>query len=95
MTKVLRLAACLLGFALATACGDACLSLADQVCNCQPDANSKAVCNQKAKTAESTFPVSSAEAALCQQKLDANLCDCNKLITAQGRDACGLVITPP
>jgi hypothetical protein len=93
--KALRLIACALGLALATACGDACLSLADQVCSCQPDSNSKALCNQKAKTAEGIFPVGSMDAQLCQQKLDAHTCDCSKLITAEGRAACGLVITSP
>ena len=91
----MRLLACVLSLALTTACGDACLSLASQVCSCQPDANSQAICNQKAKDAEAIFAVGKVDSKLCQQKLDAHLCDCNKLITAEGRQACGLVNTPP
>ncbi|MCA1828676.1 MAG: hypothetical protein ABR567_11340 [Myxococcales bacterium] len=104
--KVASLLACLL-FA-AAGCQDACLTLADQICSCQPDENSKANCNQQAKTAESTFAVTSADEQYCQSKLDLQQCDCGsqnspaataaccaKLNTPEGRDACGLVITSP
>jgi hypothetical protein len=93
--RALRLLACMLSFGLASGCGDPCLSLANQVCSCQPDSNSQAICNQKAKDAEAIFAVGKADSQLCQQKLDSHLCDCNKLITAEGRQACGLVITQP
>ena len=59
--KALRLLACVLSLALTTACGDACLSLASQVCSCQPDANSQAICNQKAKDAEEERDLSTAK----------------------------------
>jgi hypothetical protein len=93
--KALRLLACMLSFALASGCGDACLSLANQICSCQPDSNSKAICNQKAKDAEANFAVGKVDTKICQGLLDAHQCDCNKLITAEGRQACGLVITQP
>ena len=93
--KALRLLACVLSFALASGCGDSCLSLANQICSCQPDSNTQAICNQKAKDAESIFAVGTMDTKLCQQLLDNHQCDCNKLITAEGRQACGLVITTP
>jgi hypothetical protein len=93
--KALALFACMLGLIAAAGCGDACLSLANQICSCQPDPNSQAVCNAHAKAQESTFAVGKADEKFCQGKLDAHACDCNKLNTAEGRLACGLVINPP
>jgi hypothetical protein len=69
--KALALFACMLGLIAAAGCGDACLSLANQICSCKADEK------------------------FCQGKLDAHACDCNKLNTAEGRLACGLVINPP
>jgi len=98
------LLACLL--AGASGCKDACLSLADQICACQPDPASQSNCQQQAKTNESTFAVSSSDEKFCQSKLDLAQCDCasqnspaaveaccTKLNTPEGREACGLV--PP
>lgn len=101
------LAACALGLSLTAGCGNACLTLADQVCSCQPDDNSHQVCNAQAKAQQSSFPVGKADEAFCQAKLDSNACNCNqqdtaaraaccnRLNTAEGRAACGLVITSP
>jgi hypothetical protein len=101
------LLACALGLSLTAGCGDACLTLANQICSCQPDDNSKQVCNAQAKAQEATFPVTTADEAVCQQKIDLNACNCNqtdtaaraaccnRLNTPQGRAACGLVITSP
>src|SRR5258708_19660031 len=93
--KALRLFGCVLGLTLGGGCGGGCLSLANQICSCQPDPNSQAVCSARAKAQESTFAVGKADERFCQQKLDAHLCDCNKLNTAEGRAACGLVIASP
>jgi hypothetical protein len=92
MSKVVLLLSC---FLLAAGCRDACLSLADQICSCQPDETSKGNCNLQAKSAESTFAVGKADEQFCQQKLDANACNCTALNTPEGRAACGLVITSP
>ncbi len=92
--QTLRLLACVLSLSLAAGCGDACLSLADKICSCQLDDNLKAACNARAKQQESTFAVGPEDEKLCQQKLDSNACDCTKLITEEGRRACGLVINP-
>ena len=104
--KVAALLACLL-FA-APGCKDACLSLADQICACQPDPTSQSNCQQQAKTSEGTFAVGPADEKFCQSKLDLQQCDCAsqsspaavaaccaKLNTQEGREACGLVITSP
>lgn len=92
--KTLRLLACVLSLSLAAGCGDACLSLANQICRCQVNDVLKAACNARAKEQESTFAVGPEDEKLCQQKLDSNACDCNKLNTEEGRRACGLVINP-
>ena len=106
--KALSLIACLLGLALAAGCGDACLSLANEICSCQPDDNSRAICNAQAKAQATTFNVGKADQQFCQQKLDSQACNCsaqkttsgrsaccNRLNTAEGRAACGLVLTSP
>ena len=106
--KALPLLACLFSLTLAAGCGDACLSLANQICGCQPDDNSKQICNAEAKAQEKTFVVSKADEQFCQQKLDSQNCNCsaqkttsdravccNRLNTADGRAACGLVLTSP
>ena len=106
--RILPLFACLLSLTLLAGCGDACLSLANQICSCQPDDNSKQICNAEAKAQEKTYLVSKADEAFCQQKLDSQACNCtaqkttsaraaccNRLNTADGRAACGLVLTSP
>jgi hypothetical protein len=107
MFKAVSIVACALTLLLAAGCGNACLTLADQICSCQPDDNSKQLCNAQAKVQEETFPVSKHDEATCQQKLDDKGCDCNltdssdrtaccdRLNTPQGRAACGLVLTSP
>ena len=84
----------MLSLSLAAGCGDACQSLASQICSCQPDDNARASCTQQAKEAEKTFPVRPEDERICQQKLDQHACDCNKLNTEEGRRGCGLVINP-
>jgi len=106
--KALPLIACLSSLLLAAGCGDACLSLANEICSCQPDPNAQAICNAQAKAQDKTFPIGKADQQFCQQKLDSQACDCsgqrttsgraaccNKLNTAEGRAACGLVLTSP
>jgi hypothetical protein len=90
VVKVLPLFACVLTLTLAAGCGDACRNLASQVCNCFPDDGTRAVCNQRAKDAESVFPLSQADEQFCQQQLDSHACDCTNVATPQGRAACGL-----
>ena len=105
MSKAVFLAALL---AAASGCKDACLTLANQICACEPDQASVDNCNQQAKNNESTYPVSSQDEAFCQSKLDLSQCSCadqnspakvaaccSKLNTPEGREACGLVITSP
>lgn len=92
--KALPLLACVLSLSLAAGCGNACLSLADQICSCQPDENSRASCSTQAREAEATYAVRPQDEQFCQQKLDQHTCDCNKLDTEEGRRACGLVINP-
>ncbi len=92
--KALRPIACVLSLSLAAGCGDACLNLANQICSCQLDDNSKAACNQRAKSAEAQFAVGQADEKICQSLIDARACDCNKLNTEEGRRNCGLVLNP-
>jgi hypothetical protein len=81
----------LLGCALlSSACGNACLSLASQICACYPDDSTRSACRTRAKDESGIFPIRPGDEAYCQQKLDANACDCNKLATAEGQLACGV-----
>src|SRR5437764_2787675 len=81
----------------AVGCGDACLKLADQICNCQPDDASRSACQAQVREQEKVFPIRNADQQRCQQALDTNACDCQKLTTPEGRVACGLAYTgaPP
>jgi hypothetical protein len=74
----------------AQGCGNACLSLAEQICVCLPDDGTRAACNQRAKNNQDIYSVRAQDEAYCQQQLDAHACDCNNLLTAAGKAACGL-----
>ncbi|HEX4384239.1 MAG TPA: hypothetical protein VH083_14865 [Myxococcales bacterium] len=93
--KALRLLVCVLSFSLATACSDACINLANQICDCQPDTTSETNCQQLAQAAESIFPVRGQDETYCQHQLDIGACDCNKLSTPEGRQGCGLSFASP
>jgi hypothetical protein len=93
--RPLILGACVLTLSLAAGCGDACLSLAEQVCSCQPDPVSQDNCNQRAKEAKGIFSVGSNDAQFCQAKIDQNACSCPKLNTPEGREACGIAFPAP
>jgi hypothetical protein len=86
----LLLLACVLTVSLAAGCGNACLKLADQICSCQPDDTSRANCQQRARDQGSIFPVRTQDEQICQQKLDSQVCDCQNLLTPEGREACGI-----
>ena len=88
--KPLLLALCVLTLCLAAGCGDACLSLAQQICSCQPDQPSVDGCNQRAQEAKAIFPERSQDQKYCQHQLDTSACDCNKLDTPEGRVGCGI-----
>jgi hypothetical protein len=88
--KILLISASVLILAGAAGCGDACLSLAEQICQCLPDDGTRTACNRRAHDQEDSFPLRPEDTAFCQQKLDANACDCNKLNTLEGRQACGV-----
>lgn len=72
-----------------SACGNACLSLAGQICQCLPEDGTRAACNTRAKEGEAKFPVRAEDEAYCQKKLDEGACDCNKLTTPEVKLACG------
>ena len=82
--------ACVLSLSAAAGCGNACLSLADQICHCLPDDGTRALCTRRAKEAEATYPVSRADEQRCQQLIDQRQCDCNVLNTPEGKLACGI-----
>lgn len=88
--KPLLLLAGVLTVPLVAGCGNACLRLADQICSCQPDDTSRANCSQRAREQEGIFSVRSEDERTCQAKLDSNSCDCQKLITPEGREGCGI-----
>ena len=90
VAKALRLSACVLSLSLTAGCGDACRSLAAQICVCLPDDGSRAGCNQRAKEAEATFKLRPEDEKFCQQQIDSHACDCNKLNTPEGKVGCGL-----
>ena len=90
VVKVLPLLGCMLTLTAAAGCGDPCRDLASQICTCFPDDGTRAVCNQRAKDAESSFAVGPQDKEFCQQKLDSHACDCRNLATPEGRTGCGL-----
>ena len=91
--KVLPLFASMLTVILATGCGDACLDLANRICNCLPDDGTRAECNRRAKDSEATFPVTQQDRNFCQHQLDTKACDCTQLATPEGKAACGIAFT--
>ena len=93
--RLLILAACMLTLCLAAGCGDACLSLAEQVCRCQTDVIAQDNCNQRAKEAKGIFSVNSSDERFCQRQLDSNACECSKLNTPEGREGCGIAYPAP
>lgn len=93
--RPLILSICVLTLSLAAGCGNACLSLAEQVCSCQPDTISQDNCNQRAKEAKGIFPVGASDEKFCQAKLDSHACDCSKLNTPEGRTGCGIAFPTP
>ncbi len=95
LAKTLRLSACVLSLSLTAACGDACRTLAAQICVCLPDDGSRAACNERAKLAEATFSVRPEDEKFCQQQIDSHACDCNKLSTPEGKVGCGLAYIAP
>src|SRR5947209_14703597 len=99
VVKLLPLLGCVLTLTATAGCGDPCRDLASQVCACFPDDGTRAVCNQRAKDAESTFGISQQDKEFCQQMLDSHSCDCRNLATPgtsdggappDGRAGCGL-----
>jgi hypothetical protein len=91
--NVLRALACVVSLLSAAGCGDACRSLVEQICVCQPDDGTRAACNQRAHDAESSFPLRPEDVAYCQHQLDTHACDCNRLTTVEGRQGCGVAYT--
>jgi hypothetical protein len=91
----LLLLACVITLTLAAGCGNACLQLADKICSCQPDDTSRANCQQRARDQGGIFSVEPQNEAFCQGKLDSAACDCQSLITPEGRMACGLSFPVP
>jgi len=90
LRRALLALACLSALSLTSGCGDACLSLASQICRCLPDDGTRVACNRRAKESEATFPVRPEDSAWCQRQLDAQACDCTKLGTPEGKRGCGL-----
>lgn len=88
--KLLRILACVLSLATAAGCGDACRSLAGQICQCLADDGTRAACNRRASDQEAAYPLRPEDLQYCQRQLDAHACDCNKLNTVEGRQACGV-----
>ena len=95
VVKVLPLLACVLTLTATAGCGVPCRDVASQICNCYPDDGTRAVCNQRAKDAESVYPLSAADKQHCQDLLDAHTCDCTNIATPAGRTACGLTYPFP
>ena len=95
LLSALPVLACMLTLLCAAGCGDACLSLASQICSCLPDDGTRAACNRRAQDTEASYPIRPEDKAYCQQRLDSNACDCNHLNTPAGKQACGLSYSPP
>jgi hypothetical protein len=92
--KPLLLLASVLTLHLVAGCANPCLNLADQICSCQPDDVTRSACQQRAREQEAIFPVNSQDQQRCQQALDTHVCDCQRILTPEGRVACRLAYAP-
>jgi hypothetical protein len=90
VVKLLPLLGCMLTLTATVGCGDPCRDLASQICTCYPDDGTRAVCNQRAKDAESSFSVGPQDKEYCQHLIDTHACDCRNIATPEGRAGCGL-----
>jgi len=81
----------------AVGCGNACLKLADQICNCQPDDTLRSGCQAQVRQQQNVYSIRNEDEQRCQAALDSNACSCDNLTTPEGRKACGLAYTfaPP
>jgi hypothetical protein len=93
--KPLLLLAFVLTVTQAAACGNACLKLADQICNCQPDDVLRSGCQAQVREQEKIFSIRNEDEQRCQAALDSNACTCDRLTTPEGRTACGLAYPTP
>ncbi|MDF1563915.1 MAG: hypothetical protein P1V51_12780 [Deltaproteobacteria bacterium] len=78
----------------AAGCTHPCLKLAEQICECEPGEIEKEACEREMKSAYDSARVNElkAQADTCTELLDT--CDCTRLDTEEGRQACGLARTP-
>ena len=80
---------------LTVGCNNACYSLAQNICNCQPTATAVATCNQNISTANGVANPTDADLSRCTAAL--TNCDCRVLAsgTLQSKVTCGLARENP
>ena len=77
--------------ALASACQDPCVTLAQRICDCEQTSNERTNCrNDRIVNQQSSTNITQADAAFCQSILDKDTCTCTAL-DENDLDACGFV----
>lgn len=69
-------------------CSTPCRSLAEKLCDCEPDTTSREECLRGVAERAGTYDATDAQNQVCQGFLDT--CDCKNAGTADGKKACGL-----
>ena len=69
-------------------CSSPCRSLAEKLCDCEPDTAAREDCLRSVSQRAGTYEASEAQNQVCQGFLDG--CDCQRIGTPEGKRACGL-----
>lgn len=93
MLRTLLVSASLI--ALLPACTDPCVELGEKICECEsvsPTSYDADQCKVELNKKASLIEISDEAQDRCEQLLDG--CRCDALDTAEGKQACGLAVTP-
>ena len=78
--------------ALASACQDPCVVLAERICNCEPTPQDRRSCRaERITNRQSEVQIDDEDRAFCEAQLDT--CDCAD-IDEDRLDQCGFVVAP-
>ena len=71
-----------------SACKGPCRELSEKLCDCEVNTYDRNNCDQRAGDQEGRVNPTSDQEAVCESLL--KTCDCKKVDTAEGKQACGL-----
>lgn len=88
MTRSFLLALLPLGLLLVTGCHGPCRQLSEKLCECSENSIQKEACLRRVSSEESRVAPTAEQEQVCAGLLAG--CDCHKIDTAEGKQACGL-----